>query len=385
MWDWRQLKWLYYFGWWPAAATTETGYKINRIFGAFLFIWVFFIQTGPEFVALYIALAHGSLKGTVLNLNTVLMGVVCCLKVTGLLLNEGNVRWIIAKLEEMEIRGIDVLGAKEYKRISDYRDKRCKRLVVFVFVYLSGLVQWIIRPIYDLFNGRKTMIIEAWIPWDKDTIFGWFLVFILQFIHVTTAIMALITIYVLYLSILEMILCHIEVLHYALTKLDFSKPGVDYHSHITLRYCVKQHQDILSVCHKFYKVVKVMLFIFIMFSTLVLCLSVFELSSIKETTLFKVSNLLEFTLNTVFLIFLYCLYFHNTVDKLTLGTLRAAYSNNWYIGREEDKKSLDILCTMSRKHFEFGFIIPVNLDTFITVLKSAFSYYNFLKAISEEE
>ncbi|CAH1399309.1 unnamed protein product [Nezara viridula] len=70
---------------------------------------------------------------------------------------------------------------------------------------------------------------------------------------------------------------------------------------------------------------------------------------------------------------------------MTTGTLRAAYSNNWYLGREEDKKSLDILCTMSRKPFEFGFIIPANLDTFVTVLKSAFSYYNFLKAIADEE
>ncbi|CAH1399308.1 unnamed protein product, partial [Nezara viridula] len=59
-----------------------------------------------------------------------------------------------------------------------------------------------------------------------------------------------------------------------------------------------------------------MLFVFIMFSTVVLCLSVFELSSIKDTTLFKVSNLLELTLNTVFLIFLYCLYFNNTVDEV---------------------------------------------------------------------
>ncbi|KAE8573840.1 odorant receptor Or1-like [Halyomorpha halys] len=384
MWDWRQLNWLYYFGWWPSAAKTEVGYKINRVYGIALFIWDF-IQIGPEVAALYIALSNGSLKGTVLNLNTVLMGGVCFMKITGILLNEANIKWIIAKLEEMENRGKNMLGLNEYKMIADYRDRRCKLLVIIVFTYLSGLVQWVVRPIYDICNGRTSLIIEAVIPWDKDTIYGWTIVFILQFVHLTTAIMALIIIYVLYLSIMEMILCQIDVLHYSLKKLDFSPPGADYHSSITLRYCVKQHQDILSLCYRFHKVVNVQLFVFMMFSTVVLCLSVFELSSIKDTTLFKVSNLLELTLNTVFLIFMYCLYCHNTVDKLTEGTLRAAYKNNWYMGREEDKKSLDILCTMSIKPFEFGFIIPVNLDTFITVLKSAFSYYNFLKAIADEE
>ncbi|CAH1399307.1 unnamed protein product [Nezara viridula] len=146
----------------------------------------------------------------------------------------------------MEIRAKNVLGTDEYEQMSDYRNKRCERLVIFVFVYLSGLVQWIIRPIYEICNGRTGMIIEAWIPWDKDTIYGWAIVFILQFVHVTTAIMALIIIYVLYLSIVEMILCQIEVLHCALRKLDFSLPGADHHPPITLRYCVQQHQDILS-------------------------------------------------------------------------------------------------------------------------------------------
>ncbi|CAH1399306.1 unnamed protein product [Nezara viridula] len=226
----------------------------------------------------------------------------------------------------------------------------------------------------------QSYIVETWVPWNTNNLQSLIILYTLQLVHSYSGLTAYATIYHLYMSIFEMILLEIKAFHVALSKLDFSSPGVDCHPPLTLESCVKFHQDLLALCKKYDKTINVTLFLFIMFSSMTLCLSVFELSLIQDRG--KLTILVELILLTMSMTYFYCVSSQETVEQMTIGTLRSAYDNNWYVGSVKDKKALILLCKMAKKEFQFGFIIPTNLPTFITVIKTAFSYYNFLTAMN---
>ncbi|KAE8573841.1 putative odorant receptor 69a [Halyomorpha halys] len=382
MWDWRQLRWLSYFGWWPAAAKTKRAYRLLRIYGIVLFLYDF-LQLGPELIALYLVICKGSMNEVVLTLNNNLLGLGSAWNIGCVLYNEKNIMWIISKLEEMELRVKKMIGNEEYDKYAAYKYKLCRNYVLTIFIFLAGLIQLTIYSLYWTYHGHVSYIVETWVPWNTDNLQSLIILYTLQVVHSYTGLTAYATVYHLYMSIYEMILLEIKAFHIALSKLDFSPPGVGSHPPVSLDLCVKFHQDLLLLCRKFNETINVTLFLFIMFSSLTLCLSVFELSLIYDRG--KLTMLIELIMLTMSMTYFYCVCSQDVVEQMTVGTLRAAYDNNWYVGCAKDQKALHLLCTMAKKEFQFGFIIPANLATFITVIKSAFSYYNFLTAMDLQE
>nr|WVD93678.1 odorant receptor 65 [Graphosoma rubrolineatum] len=383
MWDWRQLKWLAYFGWWPSVAKTKRGYKILRIYGIALFFYDF-LQLGPELIALYLVMAKAKgLNEVIMTLNNNLIGLSCAWNIGWILFNEKNVQWIIDKLEEMEQRAKKMIG-EEYDKIAEHRHKLSRNYVLVVYIFFAAICQLTIYALYWTCHGHVSFIVETWVPWNTDNLQSLIILYTLQLVHGFSGVVAYSIIYHLYMSIFEMILLEIEAFHIALSKLDFSPPGVDsHHPDLNLGQCVKFHQDLLALCRNYQKTINLVLFFFIIFSSLNLCLTVYELSSIQDRG--KLIMQVAVIALTMSMSYFYCVGGQEAVEKMTVGTLRAAYNNNWYIGSVKDKKALHLLCTMAKKDFDFGFIIPANLATFITVIKSAFSYYNFLEAMNMQD
>nr|QQP19698.1 olfactory receptor 3 [Tropidothorax elegans] len=243
MWDFRQLRWLNYCGWWPEATSTPLGHRFSKVMGWFLYL-VDVAQIGPELIGLFLAVAKGSLKGTVLNLSTTLMGLLCGLKVGTILLRGPLISQLVSKFREMEDEVRLVLPQDVVEDLSRQRESYAKATTYFTIPLLLFILHWIIRPVWLFFQGQKVLVIEAWFPGNIDDISYWAFIWVNQTIHVATAMFGFVVFDSIIYCLLETFLLMIQYLEAALVRLDFEPPGVDAHSQVTLRFCVHLHIQI---------------------------------------------------------------------------------------------------------------------------------------------
>nr|AXX83045.1 odorant receptor [Yemma signatus] len=384
MWDFRQLRWLNIMGWWPSACKTTFGYRISRVIGLTFYISNI-IQLGFELVNLFQQISIGSLKGTILNLTTTLMGILTTLKVFVILVYAKDIQDTIAKFEEIENKVRKVLPKEIVEEINvrnTFFSKWGSNVANLMMVFTT---HWLVRPLIFLTQGERVLIIETWVPFGlEQDLRGWWVAWLVQTTHIFTAMYGFFMFDSIGYSFLESLHMVIEYLKESLSRLDFSAPGVDHHSPLTLRFCVELHKEIIRQKEKLNSLFGHNILIQTISSTFVFCLSVFELSSIEGTTLVKIMNLVELILIIGYSTFLYSYLCQQVADE-NVRVMQAAYANNWYRGNEKDKQSLFLLIEAWKKELKFGYIVQSNLQTFIATLKSSFTYFNFLQAISEGE
>ncbi|XP_014254419.1 odorant receptor 85c-like [Cimex lectularius] len=367
---WKELRWLNAFGWWPLYEKNPKIRKLYRYYGYALFISDF-IQVGPEYIALFVRMREGSFRKTILNLNTTLAGTTCAIKLLHLFHQENRIANIIDEIDELEDRGSSEIGDKiEHIKKPIERRKSITWNIVQTFVVFS--LHWLVTPILMGLQGVKRPIIDSWTPWTQETWSGWALTLGFQSVHVFTAIVGLFMTNCLYISILESILLNFNILHQMLLDLDFEKNTSKFGDYITY------HQNLLRVTKEvnniFGRVQQMQCITVIAIS----CFSVIEIN--ENTPVNRLLNLIELVSSVLFFFLLDC-YLSQSVSEASSNVARCAYQNNWYLASFKDRKALKLMHERSKKPQMFGGFIIIELNTFITVIKSAFSYYNFLKAI----
>ncbi|BES97627.1 Odorant receptor [Nesidiocoris tenuis] len=336
MWDWRQLRWMNLWGWWPQSVKHHRTRVLMRAYGFFLFT-VDIITMVAEVASLYIAVSKGSFRGAIINIVTTTLGVMALQKIYTILFYHKFITHVVDTLEDLNNRAVVLMG-DDCQVTMEYREKRCK--VTFIFVGLSIF-----------------------------TIIHW------NWLHIAAAIYGKVVFDSFILSCFEMMLAEFDVLKVAFKKIDFASEN----SPVSLNFCIKFHQDLMRLIVRMDSfLIPIQTTQCVMF-TLNICFAVFEMLSLSQVSLNKTLNLGEVILAGGYILFGYCYQCHCVTEQCT-EIITAACDNNWYEGKIADQKSLLIFLERAKRPISFGSIIKFDLGCFIAVVKTAFSYYQVLTA-----
>ncbi|BES87873.1 Odorant receptor [Nesidiocoris tenuis] len=120
----------------------------------------------------------------------------------------------------------------------------------------------------------------------------------------------------------------------------------------------------------------------IFWTVLILCPGVFELASGRQTDATILFNLMEITAIMTIILFFYSWY-SNEVTYQCGEIYQACYMSDWVQGDNAQRRTLLTMMTRSMKSIIFGGLVQINLSTFLAVLKTTFSYYQFLVTIDK--
>ncbi|CAH1405436.1 unnamed protein product [Nezara viridula] len=255
--------------------------------------------------------------------------------------------------------------------------ERCWIAFVLCLFFGSCIsIHWLSRPLLILlFYGERTRIIDTW-PVFNDNWFQWSLTFVFQASNVCFCGHTFYIFDNVYFCISESLLCQLKVLKYRLTHL---KLDGSVGSNAALEICIKQHTQVLKVCDLLKFSSEGVIMFQCINTVIMLCTGIFILTLVEHINFNVLLNLGEITLVIIIILFFYCWYSNEIAFQCSeLATY--AYMMDWTEGTSDQKKKLLNMMTMPMQPVIFGGIVEMNLNTFINVLKTAFSYYNFLVA-----
>ncbi|XP_043264887.1 odorant receptor Or1-like [Colletes gigas] len=114
-------------------------------------------------------------------------------------------------------------------------------------------------------------------------------------------------------------------------------------------------------------------------STLVVCFIMYQLSNISPTS----PTYLQFIMYMVCMttqIFIYCWY-GNQLKLKSLDLSNTIFGSDWTVLDNNAKRALMVIMRRATVPIEFTsiYIVPMNLETFVSILKTSYSAYNVLQ------
>ncbi|XP_012059981.1 PREDICTED: odorant receptor 94b-like [Atta cephalotes] len=262
--------------------------------------------------------------------------------------------WII---KEHVITIVNVLMEEPFKPSESceviIRQRYNKTIRKYALCYY-GLVQItviciILNAIFmDFMKGNLTF--KAWVPFDYTSPIIFFFVFTHQIIGMSICATVNVACDSLISGLLQEICCQLEILEY--------------------RYAY-------MVNRRFAKIIAFQFAV----SMLVVCANLYKLASISIVMINgNLVTLIMYTACMLSQIFLYC-WFGNELKLKSIGVANSIYNMKWHIFDNKNKKALLLIMRRSMVPIEFNsaVIITLNLDSFVSLLKSSYSAYNLLK------
>ncbi|XP_018374284.1 PREDICTED: odorant receptor 4-like [Trachymyrmex cornetzi] len=218
----------------------------------------------------------------------------------------------------------------------------------------------------------KKLTYRAWLPFDYSSTLLFYLMYAHQLICLIAGGFLNIGCDTLICGLLVHICCQIEILIYRLKNI------VSYSN--VLRDCVHQHYHIFRLA--FIVNAKFRLTIAIQFitSTLVVCFSLYQLST--ATTKAKYIEMILYISCMLTEIFFYCWY-GNELKIKSHQMIDNIFEIEWLALDENRKKSLMIIMSRAIVPIQItcAYIVPMDLNSFMSILKTSYSTYNLLEKI----
>nr|QQP19777.1 olfactory receptor 82 [Tropidothorax elegans] len=374
IWKWPHVFWVNIFGWWGEEAASEVGRKwLPRL--RLLELLYVVLMAASMVVAIGEKFAKGDIMTNMFTVFATGPGIVGIFKIFQIVRHRRSLKSTMDDLDDM-LTEVDGPQAERFVRSGL---KRC--WIVFLVSLVTGScisLHWLSRPLMiAATTGEKTRIVDTW-PVFIDTWTGFFLSYLFQSPGIVFLGHAFYIFDNIYFCIAQLILSHLEVLRYKLENLRF-KSGLE-RSRLLIG-CVKYHTNILRVCKKLRDASSSVIIWQCINTVIMSCSGVFIVTMIEDINANVLLNLGEIILIITVTLYFYCWY-SNEVTFQCGNLLRSSYMSEWTEGSEGDKRSLLILMSRTMPPVYFGGILEISLTTFITILKTTFSYYNFLLAVN---
>ncbi|XP_077264584.1 putative odorant receptor 85d isoform X2 [Temnothorax americanus] len=238
------------------------------------------------------------------------------------------------------------------------------------YVYLEVIAcLWMVLSL--LFNNFRNRILpyRAWYPFDYSSTFMFSLMFTYQLIGIAAADIINVACDTLIWGLLVHICCQIEILTHRLRR-------IISHSNV-LRDCVHHHYDIYRfafIVNKRFRLTIAMQFIT---TTSVVCFCFYQLSI--ATTKARHIEIISYVSCTLIEIFCYSWY-GNELKTKSQQMSDNIYEMEWLTLDKNKIKSLMIIMrrTIVPIQITCAYIVPMNLNTFMGILKTSYSFYNLL-------
>ncbi|XP_024886417.1 odorant receptor 22b-like [Temnothorax curvispinosus] len=287
-----------------------------------------------------------------------------CFKVFILLINRKNIIMII-----------DILMKKPCKPSTSteinilYKFDKIIEINTWRFVYLAAVTLsfFVLSSLSSLKNGKLTY--RAWLPFDYSSTLLFYLAFIHQMIGMTVATVASIGCDTFIWGILVHICCQIEILTYRLRRF------ISYSN--VLRDCVRHHYDIFRLAFIVNEKFRLTIAIQFILTTLVQCFCLYQISI--ATTKAKHIEMILYMACILIQNFFYCWY-GNELKIKSHQMIDHIFETEWLTLDKNRKKSLMIIMRRTTVPIQItcARIVPVNLETFMGILKMSYSTYNLL-------
>ncbi|XP_071572228.1 odorant receptor 94a-like [Temnothorax nylanderi] len=289
---------------------------------------------------------------------------ISCFKVFTLLLNYKNI-----------IMLIDILMKKPCKPSTSteinilYKFDKSIEINTWRFVCLGIItILWIVlSSLLNLRYGKLTY--RAWLPFDYSSMLLFYLAYTHQMIGVTVSAFTSMGCDTLICGLLVHICCQIEILTYRLRR-------IISHSNV-LRDCVRHHYDIFRLAFIVNEKFRLAITIQFTLTTLMICFCLYEIRI--ATTKVKHIEIILYMACLLIQYFFYCWY-GNELKIKSQQMIDHIFEMEWLTLDKNRKKSLMIMMRRTTLPIQItcAHIVPLNLETFMGILKMSYSTYNLL-------
>nr|QQP19725.1 olfactory receptor 30 [Tropidothorax elegans] len=375
--NWPQFFLVRCYGHWPGEGIT--GMVQRTVSGLVVLLTVLLLVSEGLSTRLYFL--NGDLEIGLVNLNEMLFGIQCLIFLLTFLAYKPEISEAINLLDGLTEQVVEEMaGDLEVERELKKRKWRCLWAHRFFFWSFVLVCHWALRPLLHFcLYGEPASIVHCLLPFDNHVASGFFYNYFFQLIPCTSFCVCFCMFGSLFVSICEQILGHMEILKHRLETLEYGKED----TYRDLVKSVKHHKEILRIVQISQQFSSVPLIAMCLFTVLVLCVILFEITSVESATNERIINLLEEAQQEIFFLATYCWY-GNEITSQGVDLLRPGYMSHWYDGTTKEKRILLTLMTRTIVPSHFGGFIRIDLLTFINVIKAAFSYYNFLNAVNSD-
>ncbi|XP_076284737.1 odorant receptor Or1-like [Lasioglossum baleicum] len=247
-----------------------------------------------------------------------------------------------------------------------------------------GVIIWITSLIRDPKN--RALAFRAWIPYDYSSPTLYTITYAHQAVSVFIGSFMNVAFDTLFSGLMFCIYSQLEILGHRLRNInrdqkESAKQCVRHHIFLFECKINKYSDTILNDCRLVEKVNKgfrVVLFIQFLSSMVLICFIFYRI--VKMGIASKTLETLVYAFCMLMQIFYYCWY-GNEVKLKSLEIPVFIMNSNWVSLDETTKKILLMIMIRSTFPMQFtsGHIVSMNLDSFMTVLKTSYSAYNVLQ------
>ncbi|XP_018374269.1 PREDICTED: odorant receptor 4-like [Trachymyrmex cornetzi] len=301
------------------------------------------------------------------NFYMLLAMVVSCCKMFTLLVNRSNIAILIDILVRKPCKPIQ----SDEIKIQQKFDKHVQTNTLFyaVWVETTCLCIAVTSLLTEFRKGRLTF--RAWLPFDYSSSSLFHIVYAHQLISLTAGSILHVACDGLICGLLVHVCCQIEIIECRLQKVA--------HDQDILRKSVLQHNHIFKFARLMNEKFRLTIVIQFVVSTLVVCVILYQFTK-STASRAQYMQLMMYMGCMLSQIFFYCWY-GNEVMLKSRHLINSIFEMEWFELNKQTKQSLLMIMRRSSRPIELtsAYVISMNLDSFVGLLKTSYSAYNVLK------
>ncbi|KAF3054557.1 Odorant receptor 020 [Nylanderia fulva] len=291
--------------------------------------------------------------------------VISCCKMIGLLINRKN----IEMLTNILIRKPFIPLEADEIEIRHRFDKTIQtNSLCYTILVETTCICIALTSVFTNFR-KGTLTYREWTPYNSSVIFR--IMYTRQLISTLFGSMVNVACDTLICGLLLHVCCQLEILECRLRKFTLGRNN--------LRECLRQHDGIFKFAFMVNEKFKIIIGIQFIVSTLVVCSNLYQLAKMTMTSV-QAFPLILYTCSMLAQILIYCWY-GNEVKLKSVELVSNVFKTEWLELDQSGKKSLLIIMNRSLIPIEFSsaYILTLNLDSFVNLLKTSYSAYNILQ------
>ncbi|EZA58609.1 ObirOr5-E15 [Ooceraea biroi] len=351
-------------GVWPPDSWSSSKRAMYNVYSAFITFMLFTFMI-PQFLDI------------ILNVTTtddfadtfyiLLAMVMSCFKMTNLLFNRKNIKMLKTILSERPFIPVEA-DEMEIRRKYDISIHQ----KTFWYTVMAEVTLGCIAMTSFLTDFRKGhLTYREWTPYNySETVFC--VIYVRQLVSAAMGAMVNIACDSMICGFILHVCCQIEILECRLRKVALNQKN------LRMGECVHQHDCIFKYAFMINEHFKQIITIQFIVSMLVVCSNLYQLA--KVTLNAESFPLMLYTGSMLTQILIYC-WFGNEVKIKSVQLAANIFEIEWLKLDKNSRKDLMIIMTRSLVPIEFSsaYVITMNVDSFVSLLKTSYSAYNVLQ------
>ncbi|KAF3054555.1 Odorant receptor 021 [Nylanderia fulva] len=292
-------------------------------------------------------------------------GIACC-KILNLLINRKNIKILTDALIEEPFKPLE----SDEIEIRQKFDNTIQTYAICYTILIELTCGCMNLSSFFTDFRKGTLAYREWVPYEYSTNIMYYVIYFRQLISLQAASIVNVACDCLICALLLHIYCQIKILECRLKKCLRNQGN--------LGECVHQHNHIFKFARVVNENFRFIIGIQFTVSMLVVCSSLFLLA--KTTLSAAYIPLILYTFCMALQILIYCWY-GNEVRLKSIQLSQEIFGMDWINTDKKMKDGLIIIMNRSLIPIEFScaYILTVNLDSFVKLMKTSYSAYNILQ------